>query len=248
MATSLNPYRNIQYKTLHPKYAFNGETFSNDNEVELYNNLQSEGCSIYGIKCTYLLRSINTLDPIYGETLGSCFKDSFDIAMMPENTELTMGQDTIEEFGYSIQDTLVLHCPVDIIHGLIKDMNNPDRIYPQVGDLIHVPSLYSLWRINYINSRASNLQQGAYRYYVFTCQMWDAGSEKFDTGNELIDSLNTVAKDYDEPYIDNQQIQEEANLSIVPGETYPEDWANLLNSDSITELLTTTTNKNTNGE
>ena len=98
---------------LNKYFSFNNENYDTSSEVQLVKDLQQEQIRMYGYMVTYIVRTNNTLDEIYGESIGSNFTHSFRIEVMPETPEIMVGRDAIMPYGYAMTDTVTLHISFD---------------------------------------------------------------------------------------------------------------------------------------
>lgn len=212
---ALNPYFGRKQTGLNPYFSLNNENFSNDSEFDITTSLMEEQIQIFGYKTTYILRTHNTLDDLYGDSIGSVFKDSFPIEMMPESSDLMQGKDTIAVFGYSMQDTVVLQVSLRRLTEEIKKLGIPNREYPMVGDLIKFDVPGCLLEIKYIEDKVVPFPQGHYYMYALYTQVFSKSDETFDTGDPDIDFLNQFDKVYEEPTMDNEKIKTEAQEHII---------------------------------
>ena len=138
---------------LNPYFSFNNENYDTSNEVNLVKRLQEEQIRMYGYNVTYILRTKNTLDQLYGESVGSNFTHSFQIEAMPESTDLMLGRDSIMGYGYAMTDTVVLHVAFDRIKDEITRLGVEGRDYPLAGDLIAFDVPGNLMEIRYVEDK-----------------------------------------------------------------------------------------------
>ena len=206
---------------LNPYFSFNNETYDTSNEVQLVKELQQEHIRTYGCMVTYIVRTNNTLDEIYGESIGSNFKHSFRIEAMPETPELMIGRDAIMGYGYSMTDTVTLHISFDRLRDEITRLGIKDRTTPVVGDLIAFDIPGNIMEIRYVEDKVLPYVKGTWTMYSLTCQVFNLGQETFDTGNEDIDFLNEFNKTYEYPHADNEVLHDEAK-ELVQNE--PNAW------------------------
>jgi hypothetical protein len=77
-----------RHRGLNPHFSFNDENYATGNEQQLVKMLQEEQIQIFGFRGTYIVKTSETIDQLYGESIGSTYKYSFPIEFMPENNQL----------------------------------------------------------------------------------------------------------------------------------------------------------------
>lgn len=224
----LNPYFQManSFETLNPFVSINGENYGNKNESQVTDNLVREHIKMFGVKCKYILRTNNNFDEIFAEAAGANFSHSFDIALYPESTEGTSGRDSIMMFGYAMTDTVTLQASFSEMVEKISALKIEDRNYPLVGDLIVFNIPGQIYEVKYVEDKNVFWAQGKQTVYNLYCQIFDLGTETFSTGDEEIDILNNHNEMYEEPFMDNDHIQTEADSYVRDDE--PNAWGNLL--------------------
>lgn len=208
-------------KGLNPYFSFNNENYDTSSEVQLIKELQQEQIRMHGYNVTYIVRTNNTLDDIYGESIGSTFKHSFRLEMLAETPDLMLGRDAIMGYGYSMSDTVVLTASFDRVHEEIAKLGVRETNVPVVGDLIAFDIPGNIMEIKYIEDKAPAYLKGTWTVYTFYCQVFNVGQETFDTGDDEVDFLNEFNKTYEYPHADNEILHDEAK-EVVKSE--PNAW------------------------
>jgi hypothetical protein len=208
-------------KGLNPYFSFNNENYDTSSEVQLIKELQQEQIRMHGYNVTYIVRTNNTLDDIYGESIGSTFKHSFRLEALAETSDLMLGRDAIMGYGYSMTDTVVLTASLDRVREEIAKLGVRDTNVPVVGDLIAFDIPGNIMEIKYIEDKAPAYLKGTWTVYTFYCQVFNVGQETFDTGDDEVDFLNEFNKTYEYPHADNEILHDEAK-EVVKSE--PNAW------------------------
>ena len=222
----LNPYFKSNKKVLNPYFSYNGENFSNINEQNLVQGLIREHIEQFGVKGHYILRQQNiNKDEIFGEIYGQNFTHCFETSFYMESPDGMMGRDSIRPFGYLMNDTITLQVPFDKIVSQIEELNIDGRKYPLAGDLIHLQMFGNLLEIRYVEDKSPSFMTGRWHIYTFSCQIFDLGSETFTTDIPEIDVINEFDEFYEKPNSDNEIIQEESNMNVIPE---PNVWKELM--------------------
>lgn len=208
-------------KGLNPYFSFNNENYDTSSEVQLIKELQQEQIRMHGYNVTYIVRTNNTLDDIYGESIGSTFKHSFRLEALAETPDLMLGRDAIMGYGYSMTDTVVLTASLDRVREEIAKLGVRETNVPVVGDLIAFDIPGNIMEIKYIEDKAPAYLKGTWTVYTFYCQVFNVGQETFDTGDDEVDFLNEFNKTYEYPHADNEILHDEAK-EVVKSE--PNAW------------------------
>lgn len=208
-------------KGLNPYFSFNDENYDTSSEVQLVKELQQEHIRMHGMMVTYIVRTNHTMDDIYGESIGSSFKHSFRIEVMPETPEVMLGRDAIMGYGYAMTDTVTLHVSFDRIREEIYKLNIKDRVTPIVGDLIAFDVPGNIMEVRYVEDKVIPYAKGTWTMYSLTCQVFNKGQETFETGDAEIDFLNNFEKTYEYPHADNEVFHDEVKPDV---KTEPNVW------------------------
>jgi hypothetical protein len=208
-------------KGLNPYFSFNNENYDTSSEVQLIKELQQEQIRMHGYNVTYIVRTNNTLDDIYGESIGSTFKHSFRLEALAETSDLMLGRDAIMGYGYSMTDTVVLTASLDRVREEIAKLGVRETNVPVVGDLIAFDIPGNIMEIKYIEDKSPAYLKGTWTVYTFYCQVFNVGQETFDTGDDEVDFLNEFNKTYEYPHADNEILHDEAK-EVVKSE--PNAW------------------------
>src|SRR5210317_1883689 len=156
-------------------YFQGGNGIGSDSEKRLHEDLIIEGLKIYGHDCYYLPRTLVNQDLVLGEDVLSKFDDSYLLEMYIETTEDT----TFMLAKRRWQDQ------VDSVHTLIADGR------PNEGDLIYFPLMKSFFEIQFVEDQEPFFQLGNLPVYKLKTTRFEYSSERFNTGQNEIDELET---------------------------------------------------------
>src|SRR5210317_1055098 len=148
-------------------YFSGGNGIGSDSEKRLHEDLIIEGLKIYGHDCYYLPRTL-------------------------VNQDLVLGEDLVSKFGLEIrEDTTFMLAKrrwqdqVDSVHTLIADGR------PNEGDLIYFPLMKSFFEIQFVEDQEPFFQLGNLPVYKLKTTRFEYSSERFNTGQNEIDELET---------------------------------------------------------
>ena len=164
--------------------------FSNSQEQLLIEDLVLESIKIYGHDMYYCPRTVVAKDDIYGEDTISEYKSAYFIDLYIKNVDSYEGDGTfLSKFNLEIRDQMTLTVSFRNFMNEVGSIEMIDR--PQEGDLIYIPMLDRLLVIKYVNKNPVFYQMGAIQMYDLVCEMFEYSSERFNTGIEAIDSIET---------------------------------------------------------
>lgn len=153
-------------------------------------DLVLESIKIYGHDMYYCPRTLIAKDDIYGEDTISEYKTAYYIDLYIRNFDSYEGDGNfLSKFNLEIRDQMTLTVSVRNFMNEIGNIEMIDR--PQEGDLIYIPMLDRLLVIKYVNKNPVFYQMGAIQMYDLVCEMFEYSSERFSTGIEAIDSIET---------------------------------------------------------
>ena len=164
--------------------------FTNSQEQVLIEDLVLESIKIYGHDMYYCPRTLVAKDDIYGEDTISEYKTAYYIDLYIRNFDSYEGDGNfLSKFNLEIRDQMTLTVSVRNFMNEIGNIEMIDR--PQEGDLIYIPMLDRLLVIKYVNKNPVFYQMGAIQMYDLVCEMFEYSSERFNTGIDAIDSIET---------------------------------------------------------
>lgn len=153
-------------------------------------DLVLESIKIYGHDMWYCPRTLIAKDDIYGEDTLSEYKTAYFIDMYIRNYDSYEGDGNfLSKFNLEIRDQMTLTVSVRNFMNEVGSLENIER--PQEGDLIYIPMLDRLLVVKYVNKNPVFYQMGAIQMYDLVCEMFEYSSERFSTGIEAIDSIET---------------------------------------------------------
>jgi hypothetical protein len=160
-------------------------------EQLLVEDLIIECMKIYGFEVNYLTRKTQNLDNILNEDPLNNYENSYDIEMYLKNVDGFDGDNQLlTKFGVELRDQatfLVSRRRWDQIVGRSGTAILSTR--PAEGDLIYFPLTKSYFEVKNVNATNPFFQVGKLYVYELTCELFQYSSERIDTGDKSIDSL-----------------------------------------------------------
>lgn len=172
-------------------YFQSGVPGGRSSEQLLVEDLIIECMKIYGFEVNYMTRKTQNLDDILNEDPLNNYENSYDIEMYLKNVNGFEGDNQLlSKFGVELRDQatfLVSRRRWDQIVGRSGTAILTTR--PAEGDLIYFPLTKSYFEVKNVNATNPFFQVGKLYVYELTCELFQYSSERIDTGDSAIDSL-----------------------------------------------------------
>ena len=161
-------------------------------DQNLLNEINREVIQQAGIDVMYIPRTLVKEDLILGEDVISQFNNAYEIEMYVKSSDNFGGaDDAISKFGLDIRDELIL-----VVHAeSFKFATN--NTTPLEGDLIYFPLSKGLFEIKFVEDEQPFYQVGKNYVFELTCEVFQYGEEKIDTGTDAdkVERENAYAVD-----------------------------------------------------
>lgn len=161
-------------------------------ESDLINSITVESIQWGGINVQYIPRTFVDLDLMYGEDVLSQFDTVIPIEVYLENVSGWEGESQfISKFGLEVRDgaSLVMSRTrfiESVVPFLPEDRKN--KLRPLEGDLLYYPIARALFEIKFVEDEDPFYQTGQRFVWKLSVEKFRYNSEKFNTGDEFIDS------------------------------------------------------------
>ena len=168
-------------------------------EQRLVESLIIESIKIYGFDIFYLPATVDNKDSIFLEDPTKHYENAIPIEAYLENVDGYGGDgELMSKFGLEIRDTATFLVArsrwADVV---AKDRTNqiqlPNR--PSEGDLIYMPLTHSYFEIKKVDTHNPFYQLGKLYVYKLQCELFQYSSERFNTGDHEIDSIDDNSMD-----------------------------------------------------
>jgi len=162
--------------------------FNSYAEQSLIEDLIIESIKIYGIDVYYIPRKINNRDDVFREGSTYSYESAYLIEAYIRNVDGFTGDgEFLSKFGIQVQDQIVFTMAQRTFAAEVG--NYSTEIRPLEGDVIWFPLTRSLFQIKKADVKPIFYQLGALQTYDLTCELYEANSERFDTGIPDIDDV-----------------------------------------------------------
>jgi hypothetical protein len=145
-----------------------------------------------GIDVMYLPRTLVKEDLVMNEDVLSQFTNAYQIEMYVKSSDNFGGpDDAIAKFGLDIRDELIL-----VVHAESFKFAT-DMAKPLEGDLVYFPLSKGLFEIKFVEDEQPFYQIGKNYVFELTCEVFQYGEEKIDTGTDVdkVERENAYAVD-----------------------------------------------------
>ena len=161
-------------------------------DQNLLNEIHREVIQQAGIDVMYIPRTLVKEDLVMNEDVISQFNTAYEIEMYVKSSDNFGGaDDAISKFGLDIRDELIL-----VVHAeSFKFATNITT--PLEGDLIYFPLSKGLFEIKFVEDEQPFYQVGKNYVFELTCEVFQYGEEKIDTGTDAdkVERENAYAVD-----------------------------------------------------
>ena len=185
-------------------------------DQNLLSEINREVIQQAGIDVMYIPRTLVKEDLILNEDVISQFNTAYEIEMYVKSSDNFGGpDDAISRFGLDISDELIL-----VVHAeSFKFATNITT--PVEGDLIYFPLSKGLFEIKFVEDEQPFYQVGKNYVFELTCEVFQYGEEKIDTGTDAdkVERENAYAVDLvltaggTGTYIIDEAVYQGANLA-----------------------------------
>ena len=211
-------------------------------DQNLLNEIHREVIQQAGIDVMYIPRTLVKEDLVLGEDVLSQFNTAYEIEMYVKSSDNFGGpDDAISRFGLDISDELIL-----VVHA--ESFTFATNITtPLEGDLIYFPLSKGLFEIKFVEDEQPFYQVG--RNYVFelTCEVFQYGEEKIDTGTDAdkVERENAYAVDLvltaggTGTYLVDEAVYQGANLAGATGKGIVAAWTSSTRTLRVNNIVGT---------
>ena len=163
-------------------------------EQNLVQDLVDEQIKLFGTDIYYIPRVVlqdNTLD----EVRYSKYQEQFQIEMLLQNV-LGFGDNSefVSKFGLRITDEIIFRVSTRRWDEEVAE-HNPNLTLdsrPNEGDLLYFPLTKDIYEIKFVGKEEPFFQFGKIQFYAITAEIYEIGSDDFDTGVEEIDAVEVT--------------------------------------------------------
>ena len=163
-------------------------------EQGLVQDLVDEQIKLFGSDIYYIPRVVlqdSTLD----EVRFSKYQEQFQIEMLLQNV-MGFGDNSefVSKFGLRITDEIIFRVSTRRWDEEVAE-HNPNLTLdnrPNEGDLLYFPLTKDIYEIKFVGKEEPFFQFGKIQFYAITAEIYEIGSDDFDTGVEEIDAVEVT--------------------------------------------------------
>ena len=211
-------------------------------DQNLLNEINKEVIQQAGIDVMYLPRTLVKEDLVMNEDVLSKFSNAYQIEMYIKSSDNFGGpDDAISKFGLDIRDELILVVHADSFK-FATDMTKPLE-----GDLIYFPHSKGTFEIKFVEDEQPFYQVGKNYVFEITCEVFQYGEEKIDTGTDVdkVERENAYAVDLiltaggSGNFIVDEEVYQGANLAGATGKGVVAAWTSSTRTLRINRIVGT---------
>ena len=160
-------------------------------EQGLAQDLVEEQIKLFGTDIYYIPR-VALKDNTLNEVRYSKYQEHFQIEMLLQNV-MGFGDNAefISKFGLRITDEIIFRVSTRRWDEEVADHNPTITVEsrPNEGDLLYFPLTKDIYEIKFVGKEEPFFQFGKIQFYAITAEIYEIGSDDFDTGVEEIDDV-----------------------------------------------------------
>ena len=164
---------------------------SSSGEQNLVQDLVDEQIKLFGSDIYYIPRVVLT-DSTLDEVRYSKYQEQFQVEMLLQNVSgFADGSEFVSKFGLRITDEVKFRISTRRWDEVVAQ-HNPTLAYdgrPNEGDLLYFPLTQDIYEIKFVEKESPFFQFGKIQFYTLTAELYEVGSDTFDTGVEEIDDI-----------------------------------------------------------
>ena len=174
-----------------PNFHFNN--FDHRGEQKLIEDLVTESISIFGLSVGYMAKTFSSdgFDQLYTEEDRASFEQVSDLVMYIRSVDGFEGEgDFMSKFGLEIRDGMTVCIARRHFEETVEQEQSVAR--PREGDLLFLPLNEKVFEIKFVEHEPVFYQMGALQFYEIRCELFEYSSERFNTGVDVIDQIQTT--------------------------------------------------------
>jgi hypothetical protein len=211
-------------------------------DQNLLNDINREVIQQAGIDMMYLPRTLVKEDAVMNEDVLAQFTQAYQITAYIKSSDNFGGpDDAISKFGLDIRDELIL-----VVHAEEFKFST-DLAKPLEGDLIYFPLSKGVFEIKFVEDEQPFYQVGKNYVFEITCEVFQYGEEKFDSGTtaDTIERDNAYAIDLvltaggSGNFIVDEEVYQGANLAGATGKGVVAAWTSSTRTLRVNNIVGT---------
>ena len=163
-------------------------------EQGLAQDLVDEQIKLFGTDIYYIPR-VALKDNTLNEVRYSKYQEHFQIEMLLQNV-MGFGDNAefISKFGLRITDEIIFRVSTRRWDQEVADHNPSITVEsrPNEGDLLYFPLTKDIYEIKFVGKEEPFFQFGKIQFYAITAEIYEVGSDSFETGIEEIDDVEEL--------------------------------------------------------
>ena len=210
-------------------------------EQGLVQDLVDEQIKLFGTDIYYIPRVVLT-DSTLDEVRYSKYQEQFQIEMLLQNvTGFGDNAEFISKFGLRITDEVIFRVSTRRWDEEVAE-HNPNLTLdsrPNEGDLLYFPLTKDIYEIKFVGKEEPFFQFGKIQFYAITAEIYEVGSDDFETGVEEIDSIEQLVDNAIKLFMDPGGTGDFAVGEEIVGDEFLAKATATLTGDAVTGITIT---------
>jgi len=210
-------------------------------EQGLVQDLVDEQIKLFGTDIYYIPRIVlqdSTLD----EVRYSKYQEQFQIEMLLQNvTGFGDNAEFISKFGLRITDEIIFRVSTRRWDEEVADHSPALTVEsrPNEGDLLYFPLTKDIYEIKFVGKEEPFFQFGKIQFYAITAEIYEVGSDDFDTGVAEIDSIEQLVDNAIKLFMDPGGTGDFVVGEEVVGDEFLAKATSTITGDALTSITIT---------
>ena len=163
-------------------------------EQGLVQDLVDEQIKLFGSDVYYIPKTV-LADSTLDEVRYTKYQEQFQIEMLLQNvTGFGDNAEFISKFGLRITDEILFRVSTRRWDEEVAEHSPTLTVdsRPNEGDLLYFPITQDIYEIKFVGKEEPFFQFGKIQFYAITAEIYEVGSDSFDTGVEEIDDVEEL--------------------------------------------------------
>jgi hypothetical protein len=210
-------------------------------EQGLVQDLVDEQIKLFGTDIYYIPKIVlqdSTLD----EVRYTKYQEQFQIEMLLQNvTGFGDNAEFISKFGLRITDEIIFRVSTRRWDEEVADHSPALTVEsrPNEGDLLYFPLTKDIYEIKFVGKEEPFFQFGKIQFYAITAEIYEVGSDDFDTGVAEIDSIEQLVDNAIKLFMDPGGTGDFVVGEEVVGDEFLAKATSAITGDALTSITIT---------
>jgi len=210
-------------------------------EQGLVQDLVDEQIKLFGTDIYYIPKIV-LADSTLDEVRYTKYQEQFQVEMLLQNV-MGFGDNAefISKFGLRITDEVIFRVSTRRWDEEVADHNPTLEVdsRPNEGDLLYFPLTQDIYEIKFVGKEEPFYQFGKIQFYAITAEIYEVGSDDFDTGVAEIDSIEQLVDNAIKLFMDPGGTGDFVVGEEVVGDEFLAKATSTITGDALTSITIT---------